>query len=703
MKFPEKKEFTLQLADQKIIVEIGKFAHQADGACTVKIGDTIVMATAVFSKQEPREGVDYLPLSVNFQERYFASGMIKSSRFQKRAGRPADDKILISRLIDRGLRPLFPKNIHNDIQVMIYPLSFDKENEFDIASALAASLAVTISPIPFKGPLSTVRVGMIDEKLVLNPLAKEREDSALDLIVSSTENNVVMIEAGANQISEEKMLQAIEFGKEEGKKICNFFKQIENEVGKEKIDFPEIIIDQDLENFVKEHYIEKIRDCIFTIEGKLDRFAKKRALMKEAQDQAEEKFSAEYENLYQVSGIFDRVFKEIIRESVLKNEKRIAERKLDQIRPLSSEVSFLPRVHGSALFQRGETQALTAVTLASPGFQMISEGIEGEKKHRFFHHYSFPPFSVGECSNRLFTGNREIGHGALAERALKAVLPPKEDFVYTIHAHTEILSSNGSSSMAATCGTTLALMDAGVPIIAPVAGIAMGLMSDSEGNFKILSDIQDEEDFGGDMDFKVAGTKDGITAIQMDIKVEGLTKDIFEKALKQAKVGRMKILESMLAAIEKPRDEISLYAPRLLKLQINPKKIKDVIGKGGETINKIIEETGCEIEIEQNGNVIISSVDSNMAEKAEQWIKDLTTDPQVGQIYEVKITRIEDYGAFAELASGQQGLIHISLIAKSRVNNVNEFLKIGQKVKVKLIEIDNQGRIRLSMKDANEN
>lgn len=699
MNFPEVKQFSLKLGDQEIIAEIGRIANQADGACTLRSGDTVVLGTAVMSKNPPREGVDFLPLMVNFQEKLFAAGMIKSSRFIKRETRPSDDKILISRLVDRSLRPLFPKYLRSDVQVMLYPLSYDKENQHDMLAACAGSLAVTISQIPFDGPCASVRVGLINDQFVLNPTTEQKEASDLDLIVSSTKDNVVMIEAGANEVSEEKMLSAIAFGKEACQKICNFFLEIQQAIGKPKIELTAPAEDAELEAFVQENFTEEIRKCIFEYEGKLERFARKKELADLAKEKALEKFGEE-RDLKLLSGIFDGIFKNIIRESVLKDEKRILGRKLTQIRPLKVETTVLPRTHGSAIFTRGETQALTVVTLGGPGDALITEGIEGEKKTRFFHFYNFPPYSVGECSNRLFTGNREVGHGALAQRALLSVMPATKDFAYTIHANTEIMSSNGSSSMAATCGTTLALMDAGVPIKAPVAGIAMGLMSDENGNFKILSDIQDEEDFGGDMDFKVAGTAKGITAIQMDIKVKGLTPEIFEKALAQAKDGRMEILNTMLSALPATRKDLSKYAPRLITIQINPEKIRLVIGKGGETINKIVDQTGAQIDIEQDGTVVITSVDAAGGERAAQWVRDLTFEPTVGEIYDATVVRIEDYGAFAEIKGGAQGLIHISLISKDRIDRVSDVLKLGQVVKIKLLDIDAQGRLRFSMKDA---
>lgn len=695
------KRFSLTLGDKEIIVETGRIADQADGACTVQCGDTVVLATAVISKMPPREGVDFLPLMVNFQERTYAAGMIKSSRFMKREGRPADDKILISRLIDRSIRPLFPKYLRRDLQVMVYPLSYDEVEQHDMLGAIAASVSLSISEIPFEGPTATVRVGMINGEFVLNPTTEARSKSDLDLVVSSTEDNVVMIEAGANQVSEEKMLEAIAFGKKWAKKICTFIKEIQAEIGKPKMEIEKPESNEEMEKFMEDNFGSEIDKSIFEFPIKLERMARKSEIIVEAEAKAVEVFGEEV-NLSNVSKAFHTVFKNKIRGFILNEEKRIAGRKLTEVRPLNTEISVLPRTHGSAIFTRGETQGLSVVTLGGPGDQLITEGIEGEAKHRYFHYYTFPPFSVGDVSNRLSTGNREIGHGALAQRALEPVLPSVKDFAYTIMVNTDIMASNGSSSMAATCGSTLALMDAGVPIKAPVAGIAMGLMTDETGNYKILSDIQDDEDFGGDMDFKVAGTKDGITAIQMDIKIKGLSEEIFEKSLTQAKEGRLFILDHMLKTISEPKKELSPYAPRLITMLINPEKIRDVIGKGGETINKIIDQCGVDIDIEQDGTVVITAKDGEGGEKARQWVLNLTEEPEVGKIYDGKVVRIEDYGAFVEILPGQQGLVHISLVSDQRIPDVHSVLKMDQMVKVKLIDIDSQGRLRLSMKDAKQ-
>ncbi len=692
--------FSLQIGDKELVLKTGKLAQMANGSVVAQMGDTQMLATAVISSA--REGINFLPLMVNYQEKYYASGMIKSSRFQKREMRPPDDKILMGRVVDRQIRPLFPKHIRNDMQVMLTTLSYDRINEHDVLAGIAASASLAISDIPWNGPTANVRVGLINGEFVLNPTAEERLDSDLNLIVATSTEDVLMIDAEANEIDEKVMLDAIAFGKKHSTEIAKFIGKIAAEIGKSKIDIPAPEDDTELEEFIAANYTEAMRECIFNTPGKLVRFARKDEIAAEAKEKALEQFGEE-RDLSGFGKAFGKIFSGIIRNSILQDDVRINGRKLDEVRPLNCEVGLLPRAHGSGLFTRGETQGLSALALAAPGNELIQEGIEGESKKRFLHHYNFPPYSVGEASNRLSTGNREIGHGALAEKALQPVLPDYTEFPYVMRVVTEILQSNGSSSMAATCGTTLALMDGGVPLKAPVAGIAMGLMTDPEtGNFKVLSDIQDEEDAGGDMDFKVAGTEKGITAIQMDIKITGIALEIFGTALEQAKKGRLQIMDAMLAAIDEPRESISQYAPRLITMQIPVKKIRDVIGKGGETINKIIDETGVDINIEDDGTVIISSVDGEAGLKAQQIIEGIIEEAEVGKTYDATVARVEDYGAFVEILPGTQGLVHVSLISDERVNKVSDHLKVGQKIRVKLLEIDSQGRLRLSMKDASQ-
>ncbi|PIZ73090.1 polyribonucleotide nucleotidyltransferase [Candidatus Peregrinibacteria bacterium CG_4_10_14_0_2_um_filter_43_11] len=695
----ESKIFKLPIGNGEFIVETGKLAQQCNGSCTVRYGDTVILATAALAK-EARAGVDFLPLSVNYQEKMYASGMIKGSRFIKRETRPSDDKVLMARVIDRTLRPLFPKEFYRDIQVMLTTLSYDQENEHDMIAAIAASVALSISDIPFEGPTATVRVGLINNEFVLNPTKEARTRSDLDLIVSSDLSNVIMIEAGANEVPETKMLEAIAFGKKWGQKIAQFIKEIKDEIGSAKIEFTPPEKNQEIVDYVKANYPAKAEEALYSDMNKGERFEFIRQLTKEAEKHFEDK--VEEDELKQVGKAIDKLIKETVRKNILEKERRIKDRKIDTIRPLYVEVGLLPRTHGSGLFQRGETQGLSTCTLGSPGDAQIIDGIEGESKKHYFHHYNFPPFSVGEVSNRLFTGNREIGHGALAERAIMPVLPNKEDFPYTIRTVTEILGSNGSSSMAATCGCSLALMDAGVPIKKAVGGIAMGLMTnhDDPSQYKILTDLQDEEDFGGDMDFKVTGTRDGITAIQMDIKIKGLPDNIFVEALDRAHKGRMEILDAMDKVISAPRTEMSPYAPRLITIHVSPEKIRFIIGPGGEVINKIIDECGVQIDIDDDGTVVITTKSEEGGAKAKAWVEAIVADPEAGKTYmNCKITRLLEFGALVEFMPGKEGMVHVSEITDGFVKDVKDHLKEGQIVNVLLKEIDTQNnRFRLTMK-----
>ncbi len=694
------KTFKMPLGNKELIIETGKLAQMANGSCTVRIGDTVILATATMSKKA-RDGVNFLPLMVNYQEKMYASGTIKGSRFIKRETRPSDDKVLMARVADRTYRPLFPKGFHRDIQVMLTTLSYDRENEHDMIATIAGSVALSISDVPFEGPTATVRVGLINGELVLNPTMQQREASDLDLIVSSTTDNVVMIEAGANEVSEEKMLEAIAFGKEAGNKIAAFIKTIQDEIGKARIEFVSPEMNQDIVNYVEEQYAEKIMNALYEKPGKLERFGYFSEVTEEALEALKERIPEE--DLGQVGDVVNKLVKKIVRKNILENKKRIGGRGLDEIRPLNIEVGVLPRTHGSAIFERGETQGLSTCTLGSPGDAQLIDGIEGETKKRYFHHYNFPPFSVGETSNRLYTGNREIGHGSLAERALIPVLPSKEEFPYTIRTVTEILASNGSSSMAATCGSSLALMDAGVPLKSAVGGVAMGLMTNHEDSsqYAILTDLQDEEDFGGDMDFKVTGTRKGITAIQMDIKLKHLEDHIFVEALEAAKKGRLHILDEMDKVISQSRPELSNYAPRLLSMQVDPEKIRFIIGPGGEMINKIIDETGVEsIDIEDDGSLVITSLNGESAQKAQVWIQNLVAEPEVGKVYEnSKVTKVLEFGAIVEFMPGKEGMVHVSEISDEFIKDVSTIIKEGQIVNVKLLGIDErQGRFKLSMK-----
>ena len=684
-------------------MEVGKLAQQCNGSATVRYGDTVILATATMGK-EPRPGINFLPLLVNYQEKMYAAGKIKTNRFVKREMRPSDDKILMARVIDRTMRPLFPKDFFNDVQLMLTTLSYDVENEHDMIASIAASVALSISDIPFDGPTATVRVGMINGEFVLNPTHEARKLSDLDLVVSSGKENVIMIEAGANEVPEAKMLEAIAFGKKWGQKIVKFIQEIQKKVGKETIVYPKLEKNQAIIDYIDKNFADKIMDALYKFPGKMARYDYFRKITTDCKVYFKDKV-AEAE-LSQIGEAVDHLVKHIVRKNILENDKRIGGRKMDEIRPITVEAGLLPRTHGSALFQRGETQGLTTVTLGAPGDAQIMEGIEGERKEQYFHHYNFPPYSVGEVSNRLFTGNREIGHGALAERALRPMLPIKEDFAYTIRTVTEILQSNGSSSMAATCGCSLALMDAGVPIKKAVAGIAMGLMTSHHNPdlYKVLTDLQDEEDMGGDMDFKVAGTKDGITAIQMDVKIKGLPDKIFVEALEKAHKGRLHILEAMNKVLDKPRANLSPYAPRLIFIKVDPAKIRFIIGPGGEMINKIIAECGVEaIDIEDDGSVVITSKNGEGGEKAEAWVKNLVAEPEVGKIYEnVKVTKMFEFGGLVEFMPGKEGMLHISEISNERIENIDSVLKLGQVVTVRLVETDPAtGKYRLSIRQVN--
>lgn len=703
----EQKEYSLALGDETLVVKTGAIARQANASVLCQMGDTVSMSNVTVSVKA-RAGVDFLPLQLVYQEKFYAGGRIGGSRFRKREGRPADSYVLMARVIDRGLRPMLPKYMRNDIQVFCTVLSYDFEHEHDIASANAANLAIAISDCPADGPLGSVRVGMIGGELVLNPSREARTRSELDLFLTASLERIVMIEAAANQLPEDDVLKAIEFGKKWAQKIAKFFADIQKEIGKEKMVIDAPYTHEEALKLLKEWALPTISKAIKDDLGKAERRAIFNQFMSDAAAKLEEKFGKPGEDealieLYaHASGLVDKIVKSEMRRLILEEGIRMSSRKVDQIRPLGAMVDVLPkRVHGSALFQRGETQGLCTCTLGAPGDKQIVEGMEGERKLRYMHHYNFPPFSVGETSNRLFVGNREIGHGNLAERGVEPVLPKEADFPYTIRTVTEILESNGSSSMAATCGSTLALMAAGVPITAPVSGIALGLVSDeAKDQYVILSDLQDEEDFGGDMDFKVTGTAKGVTAIQMDIKIKGLPDHVFKEALERAKSGRAIILEAMLKAIPEPRKELSPFAPRIESIQIDPEDIRLVIGKGGETIQKITGELGVEIDIEDSGIIFITSVNGEAMIKAKEWIMGIVSKPEVGAIYDATIVRIiPGVGAIAEFLRGKDGMIHISELAWGRTENVEDVVKVGDTLKVKCVEYDAvEGRTRLSLK-----
>lgn len=692
------QQFNLEVAGRKLEVEVGKLAPQANGSVRVKYGDTVVLATAVMSSK-PREGVNFLPLVVDYEEKLYAAGRIKGSRFIKREGRPSDEAITTGRLIDRTLRPLFSQAIRNEIQVIVTVLCVDGENDPDIPSIIAASLALAISNIPWQGPVAAVRVGLIGGEWVLNPSYEAREKSKLDLVVSGNRDLVNMLEGTAGEIEEERILEAVKFAQKFLKIILGLEQEIVEKVGAQKTKPEEVLPDKKLASSAKKFLEGKLEKALF-IAKKEERSAAFKKLEEDYFEFIESKFSEEY--LGQARIVLDEEIDRLVHKNILEKEKRPDGRKLDEIRAITCEVKLLPRTHGSALFKRGETQVLSIITLGAPGDEQFLEGMETVGKKRFMHHYNFPPYSVGETGRMRGPGRREIGHGMLAERAVYPLLPSKENFPYTIRVVSEILSSNGSSSMGSVCGTSMALMDAGIPIKKAVAGLAVGLMANKKGNYKILSDIQGPEDHHGDMDFKIAGTREGITVLQMDVKLEGITLDILKDAIYQAKVGRFFILDKMKEVISKPREELSEYAPRIYVLKIDPDKIRDVIGPGGKVINTIIEKTGVEIEIEDDGLVYITAEVAGAADKAKKWIEDITKPIVIGEIFQGKVTRIVDFGAFVEIYPGQEGLVHISELAPYRVKRVGDIVKVGDVIPVKIKNVDEQGRINLSLKDAKQ-
>lgn len=688
----EKQVFSIDLAGRQLTVETGQLAKQANGAVLVRYGDTAVLSTATASKEA--KNVDFFPLTVNYEERLYAVGKIPGG-FIKREGRPSEKAILASRLIDRPIRPLFADGFRNEVQVVSIVMSVDQDCSSEMAAMLGSSLALSISDIPFEGPIAGATVGRINGEFVINPTVEQQEQSDIHLVVAGTKDAINMVEAGADQVPEETMLEAIMFGHDEIKRLIAFQEEIVQAVGKEKSEVKLYEVDADLNQAVREMAEEDMYSAIQVHEKHAREDAinevKKRVIEHyEAQE-------ADADTLGQVNEILYKIVKEEVRRLITVEKIRPDGRKGDEIRPLASEVGILSRTHGSGLFTRGQTQALSICTLGALGDVQILDGLGVEESKRFMHHYNFPSFSVGETRPMRGPGRREIGHGALGERALEPVIPSEKDFPYTVRLVSEVLESNGSTSQASICGSTLAMMDAGVPLKAPVAGIAMGLVKTGE-HYTILSDIQGMEDHLGDMDFKVAGTAQGVTALQMDIKIDGLSREILEEALQQAKVGRVHILNHMLSVIPEPRTELSAYAPKIITMTINPDKIRDVIGPSGKQINKIIEETGVKIDIEQDGTVFISSINQEMNDKAKKIIEDIVREVQVGEIYEGKVKRVEKFGAFVELFSGKDGLVHISELALERVGKVEDVVKIGDVITVKVIEIDKQGRVNLSRK-----
>lgn len=689
----EKKVFTIDWAGRKLTVEVGQLAKQANGAVLVRYGDTAVLSTATASKEA--KSVDFFPLTVNYEERLYAVGKIPGG-FIKREGRPSEKAILASRLIDRPIRPLFPEGFRNEVQVVSIVMSVDQNCSSEMAAMFGSSLALSISDIPFEGPIAGVVVGRVDGKFVINPTVDQMEQSDIDLAVAGTKDAVNMVEASADEVPEETMLEAIMFGHEEIKRLIAFQEKVVQEVGKAKREIELFEVDQALDAEVRS-MCEQSMIAAIQVGEKHAREDAIQAVKDEVLADFTQRETTDEDTLKQVNQILDHLVKEEVRRLITVEKLRPDGRKPDEIRPLQSEVRILARTHGSGLFTRGQTQALSICTLGALGDVQILDGLGIEESKRFMHHYNFPHFSVGETGPIRGPGRREIGHGALGERALEPVIPSEDEFPYTIRLVSEVLESNGSTSQASICASTLAMMDAGVPIKAPVAGIAMGLVKSGD-HYTILTDIQGMEDHLGDMDFKVAGTKKGVTALQMDIKIAGLSREILEEALLQAKSGRMVILESMMAAISEPRKELSPYAPKIATLHINPDKIRDVIGPSGKQINKIIEETGVKIDIEQDGTVFIASADEAMNKKAKKIIEDLVREVAVGQVYLGKVKRIEKFGAFLELFPGKDGLVHISQLAEERVNKVEDVVSIGDELLVKVIEIDHQGRINLSRK-----
>ena len=686
------KIFKTDLAGRELSVSIGKYAEQAAGACFIRYGDTVLLVTATSSKK-PREGVDFFPLSVDYEEKYYAAGKIPGG-FIKREGRPSEHAILTSRLIDRPIRPLFPEGYRNDVQVIAELMSYDPDCSSQVAAMIGASIALSISDIPFNGPIGAVQIGFIDKKYIVNPTVEESDKSDINLTVAGTHDAIMMVEAGANEVSESEMLEAIMIAHEEIKKITEFINEIVKEVGKEKQAYTPFEIDHE----VKEKINAEYKDAVVKAMNHADKIAR----VKET-DELVDKIKTEMieffpEKMNSIAAAIDEMEYNEVRRQILVDGVRPDMRDFDEIRPLSAEVALLPRTHGSGLFKRGQTQVLSIATLGVGDDAQVIDGMLDEYEKKYIHHYNFPPFSVGDTKPLRSPGRREIGHGALAERALVPVIPSQEDFPYTIRVVSEVLSSNGSSSQASICGSTLALMDAGVPIKRPVAGIAMGLVSGDNGEKVILTDIQGLEDHLGDMDFKVAGTTEGITALQMDIKISGIDRIILEEALQKAKKARFTILDVINSAIDKPREDISPYAPRLIQMQIDPEKIREVIGTGGKVINAIIAETGVKIDIEDDGSVVIASVDSAQGLRAKEIIENIVKDPEIGEVYEGKVTKIMNFGAFVSILNGKEGLLHISQIDHNRVEKVEDVLKTGDDVTVKVIGIDKDGKIDLSRK-----
>ncbi len=685
------KVFETEVAGRKLSIEVGKVAELANGSVIVRYGDTVVI-TAATASAKPRDGIDFFPLSIDYEERMYAVGKIPGS-FMKREGRPSENAILTARVIDRPMRPLFPKDLRNDVSIVSTVMSVEQDNAPEFCAMIGSSAAVSISDIPFNGPIAAVYVGLVDGEFVINPTVEQREKSDLNLTVAGSMAKVVMIEAGANEVPEDVMFDAIMFAHEEIKKLCTFIQKIQDEVGKPKFEYDHIVVNEEVFEDIKAYATEAVEKALDT-NDKTVRDDRLKVVYDDVYAHFEEKYPAE-EYAQDIEDALYKLQKTIVRRWLLDEQKRVDGRKIQEIRPLSAEVGLLPRAHGSGLFRRGQTQVMTVATLGALGDAQIIDGLDNEEYRRYIHHYNFPSFSVGETKPSRGPGRREIGHGALAERALVPVIPSEEEFPYAIRLVSEVLSSNGSTSQGSICGSTLALMDAGVPIKAPVAGISVGLVTEGD-RFLTILDIQGLEDFFGDMDFKVAGTKKGITAIQMDLKIDGLTPEIIKSALRETRDARYYILdEVMLKAIAQPRENISQYAPKIINMEIPVDKIRDVIGSSGKVIQKIIADTGAKIDIEDDGRVFIAAVNSEMGEAARKIIEGIVKDPEVGEVYDGKVVRIMDFGAFVEFLPGKDGLVHISKLDKKRVEKVEDVVSVGDDIKVQIIEIDKMGRINL--------
>ena len=692
--FENFKTFETTYAGRPVVVETGKTCGLANGSCWVRYGETVVMAN-VTASAKPREGVDFFPLSVDFEEKMYSVGKIPGS-FTKREGKASDKAILASRCVDRPIRPLFPKDMRNDVTVVITVLSVEPDNSPEIAGMIAASIAISISDIPWNGPVASINVGYVDGQLVLNPTLEQRAHNDLNLTVAGSADKVVMIEAGANEIPDDLMLEAIKFGHAEIKNMVAFISDIQKLIGKPKFEFESMELDHDMMDKIAEKFGDQLKYALDTDDKNV-----RDARLVPIQDEILETFSEEYENLPDIIGeVMYKAQKSIVREW-LYNGKRVDGRGIDEIRPLAAEVGVLPRVHGSGIFTRGQTQVMTIATLGPVSDAQKLDGLDEETSKRYMHQYNFPSYSVGETKPSRGPGRREIGHGALAERALVPVIPSVEDFPYAIRCVSEVLSSNGSTSQGSICGSTLALMDAGVPIKAPVAGISCGLITKEDGSWMTMVDIQGLEDFYGDMDFKVGGTKNGITAIQVDIKVDGLTYDIIASAFEKTHKARNYILdEIMLKAIPEVRPTVSKWAPKMLTTKVPVDKIREVIGSGGKVIQKISADCDVKIDISEDGNVFVSGLDLDKAKQAIAIIDTIANDPEVGAIYKGKVVKLMQFGAFVEIAPGKDGLVHISKLDKQRVEKVEDIVSVGDEIVVKVMEIDNQGRINLSRKDA---